>query len=226
MVYVFGTLMETLLATDNANDDTSLADATAGFQSCGTATQEVKVDEKQWKFTKDSVAANMTSVTMNLCVQSVMTSGVNHIIAYTDSNSVTETDRTTTSTLSAGDNFEAIDQATVDLIGTTNYSVRCTSEGSKNKFGSLEIQYTIPLIDIDLTSRDDDDDIVGSVGVVLFRRSGSFPYTYTQIDSATTHASLGTHTFSYEDDGAFYRIFYLKESSPDEWDMSDEVQGA
>ena len=34
------------------------------------------------------------------------------------------------------------------------------------------------------------------------------------------------HSFQYEDDGEFYRIFYLKELSPDQWDMSDEVQGS
>ena len=225
MVFVYGSLMETVAISANDADDGTLVDSTAGFQDCGSATQEVKIDEKAIKFTKDSVAANMTSVTMNLCVQSIMTSGNNGIIAYTDANSVTETDTTTTSTLDVGDNEEAILQATVDQIATTFYTVRQISEGSKNKMGELEIEYTIPLIDIDITSRDDDDDVVASVGVVLFRRTGSFPYTYTQVDSATTNGS-GLHTFSYEDDSEFYRIFYLKESSPDEWDMSDEVQGA
>ncbi len=71
-------------------------------------------------------------------------------------------------------------------------------------------------------SRDKNDIIVGSVGVVLFKKTGSFPYTYTQTDSATTDGTLGTHNFVVEVDGSVYVIFYLKELSPDEWDMSGE----
>jgi len=107
----------------------------------------------------------------------------------------------------AGDEYEfRVTESGGTVIGTSTGKI------------TLEVAKTITA-----ESRDDDDAIVGSVGVVLLKRTGSFPYTYEQIDSGTTHASLGTHVFSVLGTD-WYRILYLKELAPDQWDISDEIQ--
>lgn len=225
MVLVYGTFVQTVALSDNGADDGTLVDATSGFQDCGTSTQEVKVDEKGIKFEKDSPAANMTSVSLNLCVQSIMTGGNNGIIAYTDANSVTETNTHTTATLDVGDNIFSLTQATVDEILTTFFTIRVISEGSKNKMGEMEIEYTVPLIDIDGITKDEQDNIVVSVKLTLMVRSGgSAPYTWTTIDTVTSDGTTGVYQFSYEDGGAEYRVFG-QNTDGTESDITPEVQG-
>lgn len=229
MVFVFGTQMDLVTFSSNSADDGTVTDATSGFSNCGTSTQEVKIDEKGCKFEKDSAAAAMSSVTFRLCVESIMTAGDNSLYAYTDGNSVTTTaNETFGSDLSAGDNDYSIAQAFLDEITVSSgfFTLRVVSvDGSKNKIGSMEIEYTIPLIDIDGITKDDDDNLVTSRGVVLFRRTGgSSPYTWTQIDSATSNGTTGAYQFSYEDDGSEYRVF-AQNTDGTKSDITPEIQG-
>ena len=230
MVFVSGTLVQNNFSTADDGDDSGLVDATACYSdaSCGTSCQEVKVDEKQIKFEKDSAVANMTDLTLRVCVESIMTAGDNSFLAYTDSNSVTNTNKETFgSNLSTGDNDFVCAQAFIDEIGTTNLSVRFVSDidGSKNKIGEMSLEYTVPLIDIDGITKDDDDNVVVSRGVVLFRRSGgSSPFTWTQIDSQTSNGTTGAYSFSYEDDGSEYRVF-AQNTDGTKSDITPEIQG-
>jgi len=220
------------LATETG-DDGALTDKTACLSDGSNSTSCVEVKAAQGiRAEWPHVPGARSSVTLRIGLQSTIADGTNRIAPYSDSNSIDDTNgKTTVSLTDAGtpkDVDESLAQALIDDCLTSVFTFRQFENGSsaKSKVGELSIEATIATIDLIAESRDDDDVIVGSVGVVLLRRSGTFPYTYTQIDSATTHATLGTHTFQYEDDSAFYRIFYLKELSPDEWDMSDEVQGA
>jgi len=116
----------------------------------------------------------------------------------------------------------------IDLSGTDpddQYEFEIVDDSTDfMALGATKITVKDPLSLI-AESRDDDDNLVVSCGANLLERTGSFPYTYTQIDSATTDGTLGTHTFLFLSTNNM-RIFYLKELTPDQWDMSDEVTGA
>ena len=229
MVFIVGSLVQSVIITSNTGDDGALGNLTScmGDASCAVSCYEVKQSTNAVKFEKDSVAVNMTSVTMRVCVQSIMTAGTNTFYAYTDANSVTATNHQEYGgNLSTGDNDLALSAAFVDEILTTNFTVRLISEfGSKNKVGEMSVQYTIPLSDLDGITKDDDDNIVTSRGCVLMRRSGgSSPYTWTQIDSTTSNGTTGAYSFSYEDDGSEYRVF-AQNSDGTKSDITPEVQG-
>ena len=217
------------LATETGDDGT-LTDKTACLTDDTSATScvEVKVGigiRAEWPHNPGA----MSAATIRIGVNSIMNEGTIRLAPYLDFNSIDNTNGITTVNITGGGDVDTtITQAFLDDCLTSDFTFRMFENGSgaKIKTGELDVEATIATIDLIAESRDDDDNIVGSTGVNLIRRTGTFPYTYTQVDSATTHATLGTHTFSYEDDGAFYRIFYLKELSPDEWDMSAEVKGA
>lgn len=232
MVFIVGTEVQLVEATSDEGDDASLSDQTScmGDASCATSCIEVKEDEKQIKFRKDSDASAMSSVTFRLCVQSIMTSGTNTLYAYTDANSVTTTAHIEfPSDLSTGDNDFTITQAFLDEIfggASADFTLRVISEfGSKNKCGECSLEYTIPLVDIIGVTKDDDDNIDDLMPLVLFRRQGgSAPYDWTQVQKLTSTVTTGAYTFSYEDDSQQYRVFG-QNTDGTESDITPEVQG-
>jgi len=189
---------------------------------------EVKVGQGMKCESNHAVGA-MSSVTLRLISESIMEDGFMRVSPYDTGNTIDDTNGVDTPDFTGGQTEDiTISQAMLDDMDQSIFALRVWDDGdaAKIKMGEVEIEATIATIALIAESRDDDDNLVVSCGANLLRRTGSFPYTYTQIDSATTDGTLGTHTFDYEDDGAFYRIFYLKELTPDQWDMSDEVQGA
>jgi len=233
MAFVSGSTVSTVTFSSDAGDDGTVVDATGCFgdASCGVSCQEVKVDEKGIKFIKDTDASAMSSVTVRVCVQSIMTAGDNSLYAYTDANSVTATNKVTFgSDLSTGDNDFTITQAFLDEIwggASHNFECRVVSDidGSKNKIGEMSIEYTVPLIDITGVTKDDDDNIVDQMPLTLLRRSGgSAPYTWTTIDTLTSDVTTGAYTFSYEDDSSQYRVFG-QNTDGTQSDITPEVQG-
>jgi len=223
------------LATETGDDGT-LLDKTACLSDASLSTSCVEVKAGQgiraeWPHNPGA----MSSVTLRIGIESLMAAGTARIAPYSDSNSIDDTNGKTTANIDCdgvpvacpGSVDESLAQALIDDCLTSVFTFRMFENGSsaKIKTSELSIEATIATIDLIAESRDDDDNLVVSTGVVLFRRTGSFPYTYTQVDSATTNGTTGLHTFSYEDDSEFYRIFYMKELTPDQWDMSDEVKG-
>ncbi len=232
MTFVVGTEVQQLLATSDEGDDTGLTDVTSCMSdaSCAVSCVEVKQDEKQVKFRKNSDASAMSSVTFRVCVQSIMTAGTNTLYAYTDANSVTATGHVEfPSNLSTGDNDFTVTQALLDEIfggASADFTIRIISEfGSKNKIGECSIEYTIPLIDIIGVTKDDDDNIDDLMPLCLFRRQGgSAPYDWTQVDKLTSTVTTGAYQFSYEDDSQQYRVFG-QNTDGTESDITPEVQG-
>jgi len=215
----------------DGGSDGTLADVTGCMtdDNEGTSCLEIKAAQG-CKVESDHVPAAMSGVTLRLINESVMEGGALRVDPYDTTSEILGTNGLDTPSIDGGEtNDITISEAMLDDMATDKFRVRvwdgAAATGSKIKMAEIDIEFTVATIDLIAESRDDDDNLVVSCGANLFRRTGTFPYTYTQVDSATTHATLGTHTFSYEDDSAFYRIFYLKELSPDQWDMSDEVQG-
>ncbi len=232
MVFVVGTEVQQVLATDNLDDDTGLTDTTTCMSdaSCSTVCTEVKIDEKEIKFRKDTDASAMSAVTLRICVQSIMTAGSNTLYAYTDANSVTATGHVEfPSDLSTGDNDFTVTQALLDEIfggASADFTIRVVSEfGSKNKIGEMSIEYTVPLIEIIGVTKDDDDNIDDLMPLVLWRRQGgSAPYDWTQKQKLTSTVTTGAYIFSYEDDSQQYRVFG-QNTDGTESDITPEVQG-
>jgi hypothetical protein len=232
MTFVTGSPVSTVTYSSDTGDDGTVVDATGCFgdASCGVSCQEVKVNEKGIKFIKDTDASLMSSVTLRICVQSIMTAGDNDIYAYTDANSVTATASVNLgSNLSVGDNDITITQAFLDEVwggASHNFECRIASDGSsKNKIGELSIEYTVPLIDIIGVTKDDDDNIVDEMPLTLLERSGgSAPYTWTTKDTLTSDVTTGAYTFSYEDNSAQYRVLG-QNTDGTQSDITPEVQG-
>ena len=197
-------------------------------ESDATSCLEVKASQGM-KLESNHVPAAMSAVTLKLISESIMSQGTLRVSPYDTSSEILDTNGVTTAEwLGAQTEDITISSTMIDDMATDLFRLRVWEDGSggKVKMGEVEIEATIATIALIAESRDDDDNLVVSCGANLMRKTGSFPYTYFQLDSATTDGTLGTHTFNYEDDGAQYVIIYLKELSPDQWDMSDEVQGS
>jgi len=232
MAFVKGIFIQEVLQTSDEGDDTGLSDLTTCFSDSSTAVScvEVKVDERQIRFEKDTEANVMSAVTMRLGVNSVMTAGTNTFYAYTDNNSVTATGHVEyPGDLSTGNNDLAIHQALLDEIyggGAGAFTIRVISEfGSKNKIGETEIEYTAPHINIIGVTKDDDDNIDDLMPLTLLRRSGgSAPYTWTTAQTKTSTVTTGAYDFDYEDDSSQYRILG-QNTDGTQSDITPEVQG-
>lgn len=216
----------------NGGSDGTLNDITTCMTDENESTNCLEIKAAQGlKIQTNHLPEVMSSVSLRLINESVMSQGTLRVSPYDTSSEILDTNGVTTPEISGAESNDiSLGSSFLDdleaAVNPAKIRVWENGSGAKIKMAEVDIEFTIATIDLIAESRDDDDNLVVSCGVNLLRRTGSFPYTYTQIDNATTHATLGTHTFQYEDDGAFYRIFYLKELSPDQWDMSDEVQGA
>jgi len=212
--------------------DGSLIDLTTCFTDDveDASCLEIKIGQGA-KFESNHIPGAMSSVTLRLISESIMEGGELRLDPYDTATEVLTTNGIDTATWTGAQTIDtAIGSSMLGDMASDKFRVRAYDDGTVNapkiKMAECDIEFTVALIDLIAESRDDDDNLVVSCGVNLFRRTGSFPYTYTQTDSGTTNGTTGLLTFQYEDDSAFYRIFYMKELTPDQWDMSDEVQGS
>ena len=198
---------------DGGNDGT-LASVGCNNDETGNQCLEVKVGQGM-KLETAHTSEALSEVTLRLMNESVMEDGALRISPYDTSTEILDTNGVDTPIITGAETNDVVitDNMMADMAtgNPTNFRIwDGAGQAAKIKMAEVDIEFTLATIDLIAESRDDDDNIVGSVGVVLLQRSGSFPYFYTQVDSATTNGS-GLHTFSYEDAGAQMRIFYMKE---------------
>lgn len=214
------------LATETGDDGT-LTDKTPCLtdDSNGTSCVEIKAGQAiraEWPH----VPAAMTSVTLRIGVNSIMNAGTLRIAPYSDGNSIDNTNgKTTVSITGGGDYDEALAQALIDDCLTSIFTFRLFENGSgaKIKTAELDVEATIATIALSGITKDKDGVALGSCGVALFRRVGTFPYTYEFVDKLTSNSSTGAYTFNYEDDGATYMVYAVKDDTPHVFDATDHV---
>ena len=211
-------------------------DGTLGNLTClndevtNSSCHEVKITQGL-KIHTNHVPEAMSALTYRLINESIMNQGTLRLSPYDTNTEILDTNGVTTSEILGAETNDIICGASfIDDMeaGVNPARIRIweNASGAKIKMAEVEIEVTVATIDLIAESRDDDDNLVVSCPVVLFTETGaSSPHTYVQIDSATTDGTTGLHTFSYEDDDEFKRIFYQKDLTPDQWDMSDAVKG-
>lgn len=208
-------------------DDGTLVDKTTCLTDDSSATSCVEVKAGvSIRFESNHVPAAMSAVTVRIGVESIMAAGTLTFSAYTDFNTITTTAQVTTVSITGGGDVDTvITQALLDEIGTSIFTLRLreAASGAKIKTGELDIEFTVATIALSGVTKDKDGAALGSCAVALFRRTGTFPYSYEFVEALTSNVTTGAYTFNYEDDGANYMVYSMKEDTPHVFDAGDNV---
>lgn len=171
--------------------------------------------------------ATVTAIKIRVYLNSIMSTGNNSILAYTDANSVTLTGENEQDYSSAGQWVEHILSSTlIAQLGDLgdSFALRFgTNSGAKSKIGEIEVDVTWDQPQLSGITKDKDGSVLVSCEVALFKVIDEGPpETYEYKESQISDPSTGAYSFGvYE--GSNYMVYAVKDNSPHVFDATDNV---
>ena len=204
---------QVVLATETGDDGT-LTDKTPCMTDDSSSTSCIEIKAAQAaRVEVDRAAEALSSVTIRIGVESVMTSGTLRVAPYTDSNSISDTNGATTGTISGGGNEDRT--VTANFItdaeqgnGQFIFRVFENGSGAKIKTGEIDIEMTVATVVVAGISKDDDDAIVVSCSCQLWKKISATELKF--VEEQTSDGTTGAYSFSVDDDSSTFRVLFEK----------------